>query len=147
MPSKKEIQAELKRVTKICGFRVGYHDFCAAVDLDELKTRNDRWEKRVSKQSLEERKVSELLRLAVYVALRHPIPMIVIHVHAAHQAGATKEELYELMDNVGSWAGNASRMTGLEAWRLVFRPDIPTLLRVVGLTRDSFKGKKKKKKK
>ena len=147
MPTKKQKQAELKRVTKIGGFRVGYHDFWAAVNFDALKERNDRWEARHRNQTRQERRTEELIRMAVYVAVRHPIPMIQIHIHSAHQAGATPEEIYALIERVGSWAGNASTLVGLEAWRLVFRPDVPSILRVVELTSDSFKKKKEKKKK
>ena len=138
MPTKKEKQAELKRVTKIGGFRVGLHDFWAEVDFDHLKQRNDRWEARQRSQSRLDRKIEEFIRIAAYVALRHPVPMIQIHVHAAHQAGATPEEIYDIIDSVGNWAGNAAKVNGWEAWRLVFRPDIPTLLRVVETMTDSL---------
>jgi hypothetical protein len=42
MPTEREKQAEKERVTRISGFRVGYHDFLAEVDLEALKRRNDR---------------------------------------------------------------------------------------------------------
>jgi len=141
MPTKKEKKAELKRVTKIGGFRVGLHDFWAEMDFDTLKARNDRWETRQRKQSRQDRKVEEFIRIAAYVALRHSVPMIQIHVHAAHQAGATAEEIYEIIHNVGNWAGNAAELNGLEAWRLVFRPDIPTLFRIVKTTTESMNKK------
>jgi len=41
MPTEREKQTEKERVTRISGFRVGYHDFLAEVDLDALKKRND----------------------------------------------------------------------------------------------------------
>ena len=44
MPTEREKQAEKERVTKISGFRVGYHDLLAEIDLPALKARNDRWE-------------------------------------------------------------------------------------------------------
>ena len=58
---------------------------------------------------------------------------------AAHGAGATPEEIYSVIDEAGGWAGGAARQNGMEAWRLVFRPDLPTLLQVVELTDDSLK--------
>jgi alkylhydroperoxidase/carboxymuconolactone decarboxylase family protein YurZ len=71
--------------------------------------------------------------------MRNPVYHIQIHVHAAHRAGATPEEIYHVIDEAGGWAGGAARQNGMEAWRLVFRPDLPTLLQVVELTDDSLK--------
>ena len=89
--------------------------------------------------SREERKHEELRRVAGYVAMRNPVYHIQIHVHAAHGAGATAEEIYSVIDEAGGWAGGAARQNGMEAWRLVFRPDLPSLLQVVELTDDSLK--------
>jgi alkylhydroperoxidase/carboxymuconolactone decarboxylase family protein YurZ len=79
-----------------------------------------------------------LIRIAAYVAMRNPPHHIQIHVHSAHKAGATPEELYQVIDSVGGWAGGAARQNGMEAWRRVFRPDLPPIDRVVELTEDSF---------
>ena len=138
MPTEREKQAELERVTKISGFRFGIHDFWAEVAPDVLKDRNDRWEAAHNAQSLLDRKTEELIRLAVYVAMRNPAPHIQIHVHAAHEAGATPEQIMEVINLAGRWANGGAGPNGLEAWRLVFRPDLPTIMRVVELTRDSF---------
>src|SRR5689334_10421945 len=116
MPTQEERQAELQRVTKLSGFRVGLHDFLAEVDFDDLKERNDRWEAKHRDQSLLDRKIEEFIRIAAYIALRNAVPHIQIHVHAAHQAGATAKEIYELIDKVGNWAGNEARQIGMEAW-------------------------------
>lgn len=48
-------------------------------------------------------------------------------------------KIYGVIDEAGGWAGGAARQNGMEAWRLVFRPDLPTLLQVVELTDDSLK--------
>src|SRR5262249_45445296 len=56
----------------------------------------------------------------------------------SHMKIATEPEIYQVIDNVGGWAGGAARQNGMEAWRLVFRPDLPTIERVVELTEDSF---------
>ena len=89
MPTEREKQAEKERVTRISGFRVGYHDFLAEVDLEALKRRNDQWEAEHRHQSLLDRKTEELIRIAAYVAMRNPPHHIQIHVHSAHKAGAT----------------------------------------------------------
>jgi alkylhydroperoxidase/carboxymuconolactone decarboxylase family protein YurZ len=132
-------QAELERVNEISGFRCGEHDFLAEVDVNTLKKRNDLWESRHRNVPKERRKLIELIRVAAYTALRNPPAMIQLHIHAAHQAGATPEEIYWVIDSMHSVAGGAARMTGLEAWRMMFRPDIPSILRVVKLTDISSK--------
>ncbi len=55
MPTEREKQAEKERVTKISGFRVGYHDLLAEIDLPALKARNDRWEAEHQPMTREER--------------------------------------------------------------------------------------------
>ena len=52
--------------------------------------------------------------------------------HAAQKAGANPEEIMEALNFVGSWIG-VRRLLGLEAWRATFRPDLPTIDRVVEL--------------
>ena len=53
--------------------------------------------------------------------------------HAANKAGATAEELMELLNLIGGWTGALAQFKGIEAWRATFRPDIPTIERVVEL--------------
>jgi hypothetical protein len=72
MPTERDKQAEKERVTSISGFRVGFHDFLAEVDLEALKQRNDRWEAEHRHQSRLDRKTEELIRIPAYVAMRNP---------------------------------------------------------------------------
>jgi hypothetical protein len=53
--------------------------------------------------------------------------------HAANKAGASPEEIMAVLDLVGGWIGAVAKIKGLEAWRATFRPDIPTIDRVVEL--------------
>ena len=46
---------------------------------------------------------------------------------------ATPEEILALLNLVGNWIGSVAKMVGLEAWRATFRPDLPTIVRVVEL--------------
>ncbi len=63
-----------------------------------------------------------------------------IHIHAAQQGGATKEEIYERIKKAVQWDGAPeSGQTGLEAWRMVFVPDFPTVSRLIELTSDSLR--------
>ena len=56
-----------------------------------------------------------------------------IHLHAAVQAGATGEEILSVINLVGDWIGHVARIRALEAWRIYFRPDLPTIDRVIEL--------------
>lgn len=127
-------EAELERTTRLRGFRYGLHDFWAELDLDALKATNDRVEAGYLKESsLLDRKTKELLILTACIAHGDLVSHLQIHMHAAHQAGATPEEILEALELVGSWIGLTRRIVGLEAWRATFRPDIPTIDRVVEL--------------
>lgn len=131
MPTDKE--RELERVTKLRGFRYGLHDFLAEVDLDALKKVNDHVEAEYVNRSLLDRKTKELLILATCIAQKDEVPHLQIHMHAAVKAGATEEEIWEAINLIGGWAGSVARAKGLEAWRATFRPELPTIERVVEL--------------
>ena len=131
-----EIEQELERTTKLRGFRYGLHDFVAHVrGVDALKKHNDHSESTYlkHKEDVIDRKTKELLIIATCVALRDTVAHIRLHMHAAHQAGATPEEILTVLDLIGRWGGNVMKIGGLEAWRATFRPDIPTIDRVVEL--------------
>ena len=131
MPTNK--QRELERVTRLRGFRYGLHDFLAEVDLDSLKKVNDHVEAEYVNESLLDRKTKELLILVACIAEKDVVPHIQIHMHAAAKAGATAEEIWEAINLIGGWVGNVAKARGLEAWRATFRPDVPTIERVVEL--------------
>lgn len=48
---------------------------------------------------------------------------------AAHKAGASPEDIMEALTLVRGSIGSRG-IFGLEAWRAIFRPDIPTIDRV-----------------
>lgn len=131
MPTDKD--KELERVTRLRGFRYGLHDFLAEVDLDALKNVNDHVEAEYVNKSLLDRKTKELLILATCIAQKDEVPHLQIHMHAAVKAGATAEEIWEAINLIGGWAGSVARAKGLEAWRATFRPELPTIERVVEL--------------
>lgn len=128
-----EKDAELERTTRLRGFRYGLHDFWAELDLDALKALNDRVEAGYLKEGLLDRKTKELLILVACAAHGDLVSHLTIHMHAARQAGATPEEILEVLELVGSWIGTTRRIPALEAWRATFRPDIPSIDRVVEL--------------
>ncbi len=128
-----EKEAELERVTRLRGFRYGLHDFLAELDLNALKEVNDHVEATYVNESLLDRKTKELLIMVACVGVGDLVSHLQIHMHAANKAGATPEEIMEVLNLVGGWTGNVHKVIGLEAWRATFRPDIPTIDRVVEL--------------
>jgi alkylhydroperoxidase/carboxymuconolactone decarboxylase family protein YurZ len=128
-----EKEAELERVTRPRGFRYGLHDFLAELDFNALKAVNDHVEATYINPTILDRKTKELAIVVACVAQQDLVSHIQIHMHAAHKAGASPEEILEALDLVGGWTGNVAKINGLEAWRATFRPDIPTIDRVVEL--------------
>jgi 4-carboxymuconolactone decarboxylase len=128
-----EKEDELERATRLRGFRFGVHEFLAELDLDRLKALNDRVEANYLKESLLDRKTKELLILVACVALGDEVPHLQLHMHAAHKAGATPEEIMEALELIKSWTGNIREMVGVEAWRATFRPELPSIYRVAEL--------------
>jgi alkylhydroperoxidase/carboxymuconolactone decarboxylase family protein YurZ len=128
-----EKEQELERVTRLRGFRYGLHDFLAEVDLAALKKINDKVEAEYINAPLLDRKTKELLILAACIAQKDEVSHLQIHMHAAAKAGATEEELWAAIQLIGDWVGSVARAKGLEAWRATFRPDLPTIERVVEL--------------
>jgi len=128
-----ELEKELERTTALRGFRYGLHDFVAALGgVEALKHHNDNTQANYLKQRLIDRKTKELLIIVACVASGDLVSHVQIHMHAAHKAGATPEEIMEVLNLTGNWIG-VHKMIGLEAWRATFRPDIPTIDRVVEL--------------
>jgi alkylhydroperoxidase/carboxymuconolactone decarboxylase family protein YurZ len=109
------------------------HDFLAELDVNALKAVNDHVEATYLNESLLDRKTKELLIIVACVAQGDLVSHVQIHMHAARKAGATPEEIMEVLNLVGGWIGSVNKAKGLEAWRATFRPDIPTIDRVVEL--------------
>jgi 4-carboxymuconolactone decarboxylase len=128
-----EQEQELERTLELRGFRHGLHDFLAEVDLPTLRETNDRTEREYVAESLLDRKTKELFILGLCLAQNDHVSHLQIHLHAAVQAGATPDELWEAIGLARNWVGLPAVITGLEAWRATFRPDLPTLDRVVEL--------------
>ena len=133
MPTEQEKQAELERVVELRGFRYGLHDFYAEYDLDALKAVNQHVADSYINTTTLDRKTKELALVVACVAQQDLVSHIQIHMHAANKAGASPEEIMAVLDLIGGWIGNVAKINGLEAWRATFRPDIPTIDRVVEL--------------
>ena len=129
-----EIEKELERTTQLRGFRYGLHDFIAQVQgAEALKKHNDKNEAEYLHKGLLDRKTKELLLIVTCLALKDTVPHLHLHMHAAHKAGASPEEIFEAIKLSGTWMDVVSKIRGQEAWRAMFRPDLPSIDRVVEL--------------
>ena len=126
-------EAELERVTQLRGFRYGLHDFYAELNVETLKELNDHIEATYICTTTLDRKTKEISLMVACVAQQDLVSHLQIHMHAANKAGASPEEIMAILDLVGGWIGNVAKINALEAWRATFRPDIPTIDRVVEL--------------
>lgn len=130
------LEEELERGTRIRGFRFGVHDFEAHINgLEALKKHNDHVEATIfgKYKGRLDHKTRALAIVVACVAQKDAVPHIQVHMHAARKAGATPEEILELINLLGHFIGSPARLVGLEAWRATFRPDLPSILRVVEL--------------
>jgi alkylhydroperoxidase/carboxymuconolactone decarboxylase family protein YurZ len=94
-----DMEQELERTTALRGFRFGLHDFVARLKgADALKKHNDAIEASYLKKGLLDRKTKELAIVVACVALKDSTSHLRCHMHAAKNAGATPEEILELID-------------------------------------------------
>ena len=129
-----DVERELERTTALRGFRYGLHDFVALYKgAEALKSHNDNTEANYLKEGLIDRKTKELAIVVACISSNDLVSHIQLHMHAANKAGASPEEIMAVIDLVGGWIGNVAKIKALEAWRATFRPDIPTIDRVVEL--------------
>ena len=129
-----DIEQELERTTRMRNFRYGLHDFEAQLwGADYLKKHNDHTEANYLKKGLIDRKTKEMVIIATCAALKDSPEHMQCHMHAAKNAGISPEEILEMLELIGGWMGNVAKINALEAWRATFRPDIPTIDRVVEL--------------
>ena len=116
-----DMERELERTTALRGFRYGLHDFVAQLSGPEaLKKHNDNTEANYLKEGLIDRKTKELLIVVACVASGDLVSHMQLHMHAAHKAGASPEEIMAVPDLVGGWIGNVAKIKGLEAWSATF---------------------------
>ena len=117
----------LDDVLKARGYRYGIHRIQAEADLEYME-KFDEWVKFVylSQRHLD-RKVKELVATAVVAALKSPPKNIKGHIARAVMAGATREEAIEVIELAGYWGGTVVQANALEAWRLQFAPELPSV--------------------
>lgn len=121
----------LKRIGDKRGFRYGLHDFLAETDPQHLEHFNQWVEYIYLNQKHLDRKTKELIILAVCCARADDPRHIGLHIQAAHQNGATQEEIREAIYLQSLWAGALGMVNGLEAWRMAFAPQAPPVMEPV----------------
>src|SRR5262245_40830834 len=125
-----DMDKELERTTEMRGFRYGLHDFEALLwGSDYLKKHNDHTQANYLKKGLLDRKAKEMAIIVACMAQKDLVSHLQCHMHAAVKAGATPEEILELIELVGGWTGNVTKIIAFEAWHATFRPDLPTINR------------------
>ncbi len=115
----------LDGVLEARGYRYGIHRIQAEADLDYMR-KFDEWVKFVylSQRHLD-RKVKELVATGIVAALKSPPRNIKSHIDKAVKAGATREEVIEVIELAGYWGGTVVQANAVEAWRLQFAPELP----------------------
>jgi len=128
-----ELEQELERTTAARGFRYGMHEFVAGVGGVEALKRHNENVSYHKPPGLIDRKTKEFLTIIAQCANGGPVTLLQCHMHAAHNAGASPEEILEVLNLARGSIGGSRAVFGLEAWRATFRPDIPTIFRVAEL--------------
>ena len=125
-----------ERVLKHRGFAFGAEKILAEADW-EFAQKLEEW---IAFVYLSERYIvrreKELIIIGIVASLRSPPEVIHAHISAAVAAGATKEEIINIIEFVGQWAGLVARDNALEAWRRAFAPQMPAGIELT-LTGDS----------
>ena len=114
-----------ERVLKHRGFGFGAEQVLAEADWD-FTEKLEEWIAFVYlSDRYIDRREKELIIIGIVAVLRSPPEVIYAHISAAVAAGATKEEIINITEFVGQWAGLVARDNALEAWRRAFAPQMP----------------------
>jgi alkylhydroperoxidase/carboxymuconolactone decarboxylase family protein YurZ len=125
-----ETEKLLAEITAVWGIRYGLLDFFAEVDLDALKVVHGQVMSDTD-VTLLDRKTRRFLIISAMIGQQAEANHLQANMRGAIAAGSTKEDLLELINILQPWVGYVSRNKSLEAWRQTFRPDIPTINRVI----------------
>ena len=129
MTSEKE--RVLEEAARRWGIRYGLSDLMAEIDLEAVKRVAEGVARDRARPSPVDWKTKRLIIIAALVDQQAEPHQLQVNMRGAIDAGATKEELLELINLLQPWVGYVSRNKALEAWRMTFRPDIPTINRVI----------------
>ena len=121
----------LEEAAQRWGIRYGLADLMAEIDREAVKRVNKLVVSDRAKPSPVDWKTRRLIIIAALVHQQADPHQLQVNMRGAIDAGATQEELLELINILQPWVGYVSRNKALEAWRQTFRPDIPTINRVI----------------
>lgn len=116
----------LQRAHRARGFHLGVHEIMADTGSDAFEQYQKFIESAYTNEGKVDRKTKEFLHVAVNIALATDKEQIIAHMKAAHTAGASKEEIFEICNLMFVLAGSTALLRAMEAWRLTFRADLPS---------------------
>jgi len=115
-----EQKAYLQEMARTRGYVLDYHAVLVAEDLPFMRALNDFLAVSYTDQRRLDRKIKELVFIAVLTALGAAKEHIKAHIEVAKREGATKEEVLELLEMLVMPCGAPKFMIGYEAWTECF---------------------------
>lgn len=104
------------------GFVADMHKFMALTDFAYLQKANELAEVAYTSQRLLDRKTKELVFIAISAMHGTDRDHLKLHIHAALRAGATPQEILEVLEILGLAAGQMTLRFGLDVWAEVVKP-------------------------
>ena len=121
----------LAEITSQWGIRYGMLDFFAEIDPEALKGAYGQITSDSTEVGLLDRKTKRFLIITAMIGQKAEVHHLQVNMRAAVDAGTTAEEMLEVINILEPWVGFVARNMAMEAWRATFRPDIPTINRVI----------------
>jgi AhpD family alkylhydroperoxidase len=118
-----EAQAFLQKMKEQRKFSAGMHSVLAAVDFPFLKAMNQFSEAGYLNDRLLSRKLKELIFIAISAVKGGDKEHLKMHMHAAIKAGATKEEILEVVELLSVPTGMMTLRFAMDAWIEAFNPE------------------------
>jgi 4-carboxymuconolactone decarboxylase len=115
-----EKQAYLAQMAKKRGYVLDFHKVLVAEDLPFMKALNGLLETAYMEPRTLDRKTKELAFIAALVGLGAAKQHIAIHMESAKRAGATKQEVLEMLEMLVTPCGVPKFMGGYEVWAEAF---------------------------
>jgi hypothetical protein len=138
MPTEEEKQAEKERVTKISGFVLARTISWLRWTSMHLRLAMTDGRPNIATLPVKNGSTKSCTESQLCLHEESGIPYPDSRSRRAQSWRDARRDIH-VIDEAGGWAGGAARQNSMEAWHLVFRPDLLTLLQVVELTEDSLK--------
>jgi 4-carboxymuconolactone decarboxylase len=122
MANTQERQDYLDKMHAQRGFVADFHKFMVLADFAYLSKANELAEVAYTSQRLLDRKTKELVFIAISTMHGTDRDHLKLHVQAALKAGATGQEILEVLEMLGLAAGQMALRFGLDVWAEVINP-------------------------